>query len=453
MTRVNVVAATGQVGTGFLEESLTTAARSADVIGCDGGSSDPGPYYLGSGEAQASPDALERDLELMLEAAIRADVPLVIGSAGTAGGAPHLDLVRGLVTSIAARHRWHFRLGCLGSEIDAEAVAADFRRGAVTPLPGAPPLSEETILRTRRIVAMMGVEPIQKALSDGVRVVLCGRSSDVSIFAALPVMRGAGRGAAYHAAKVLECGASAVERKAYPDAMCASIRDDHFEVEPPNPDFRCTPQSVAAHTLHENADPFRLVEPGGVLDMSEAVYTQSGARAVRVSGSRFHQNDDYTVRLEGAALTGYRSVAFAGIRDPLVVGRVEDFLADVTSTVRRKVRDSLGLDQRAYSLTWRVYGVDGVLGALERTVSTPHEVGVLLDIVSPEQRRSSAICAIAWHTALHHPIAEYSGGVSHLAFPFSPPTMEAGPVYEFSLNHVLHLTDPCAPFQFAYENV
>lgn len=453
MTRVDVVAATGQVGTGFLEESLTTAVRTADVIGCDGGSSDPGPYYLGSGATQASPDALERDLELMLEAAIRVDIPLVIGSAGTAGGAPHLDLVRGLVTSIAARRRWHFRLGCIGSEIPAEKVAAEFRRGALTPLPGAPPLSEEAILGTERIVAMMGVEPIQKALSDGVQVVLCGRASDVSIFAALPVMRGAGRAAAYHAAKVLECGASAVERKAYPDAMCASVRDDHFVVEPPNPAFRCTPQSVAAHTLHENADPFRMVEPGGVLDMSEAVYRQSGERAVRVSGSRFHETGDYTVRLEGAALTGYRSVAIAGIRDPLVVRRAGDFLAEVTATVRRKVRDSLGLGAEEYSLSWRVYGVDGVLGALERTVSTPHEVGVLLDVVSKDQRRSSAICAIAWHTALHHPVAEYSGGVSHLAFPFSPPTMEAGPVYEFSLNHVLHLTDPCAPFAMSCEDV
>ena len=30
--------------------------------------------------------------------------------------------------------------------------------------------------------------------------------------------------------------------------------------------MRCTPQSVAAHTLYENADPYTLVESGGVLD-------------------------------------------------------------------------------------------------------------------------------------------------------------------------------------------
>ena len=48
----------------------------------------------------------------------------------------------------------------------------------------------------------------------------------------------------------------------------------------------------------------------------------------------------------------------------------------------------------------------------------------------------------AWHTALHQPIPEYSGLVSNLAFPISPPAIAAGAVYEFSINHVMHVDKP-----------
>jgi hypothetical protein len=35
---------------------------------------------------------------------------------------------------------------------------------------------------------MMGVEPIQQALRSGAQIVVAGRSSDTSIFAALPLL-------------------------------------------------------------------------------------------------------------------------------------------------------------------------------------------------------------------------------------------------------------------------
>ena len=46
-----------------------------------------------------------RDLELVLLAARRADVPLIIGSAGTAGARPHLQATLALVQHIAERHQ------------------------------------------------------------------------------------------------------------------------------------------------------------------------------------------------------------------------------------------------------------------------------------------------------------------------------------------------------------
>lgn len=88
---VTALAATGQLGTGFQEHTLVGAARSADFIGCDAGSSDPVPYYLGSGETQSADASVGRDLELMIREGLANGIPVLVGSAGTAGGRPHLE--------------------------------------------------------------------------------------------------------------------------------------------------------------------------------------------------------------------------------------------------------------------------------------------------------------------------------------------------------------------------
>ena len=54
------------------------------------GSVDPGPFYLGSGTPGGVTD---QDLELLLLAQREADAPLLTGSAGMAGGRPHLQSV------------------------------------------------------------------------------------------------------------------------------------------------------------------------------------------------------------------------------------------------------------------------------------------------------------------------------------------------------------------------
>ena len=66
-----------------------------------------------------------------------------------------------------------------------------------------------------------------------------------------------------------------------------SIDRHGFTIEPLSPQNRCTPETVSAHMLYENSDPFRLVEPGGVLDVTDAQYRALDARRVRVTGSRW----------------------------------------------------------------------------------------------------------------------------------------------------------------------
>jgi Acyclic terpene utilisation family protein AtuA len=453
-TTVRAVAGTGGVGSGFLEESLSTAVRQgADFIGCDAGSTDAGPYYLGSGKTKASREAITRDTRVMMRYALDAAIPLVIGTAGFSGGRPHLDFMLGIVRELARSNHWHFRLAAIQSEIDKDALVDAYHAGQLSPLRPAPRLDEDSIRGAERFVAMMGIEPFQRALQAGAQIVIAGRSSDVAIFAALPVLRGIPKGVAFHAGKILECGTGSVAQRLHPDSIYAVLDENGFTVEPPNPAMRCTPESVVAHTMYENADLYQLVEPGGVLDTSAARYEAVGDRAVRVTGSTFTKTP-YTVKVEGASLVGYRSVSFAGVDDPLVLGNFDRFLAGLRVAVERKVRDSLGLESTKYSLKWRVYGqpaANGLASDLQKMCD--HAVGIFIDVVAPTQALASAVVTIAWHTGLHHPIPEYDGLISNFAFPMSPPGIDAGAVYRFCANHVWKLDDPCAPFQMTLEEL
>lgn len=451
---VRALAATGQVGTGFLEQSLRRGAEGATFIGSDAGSTDQGPYYLGSGATQTSEASARRDLGLMLSAAISQGIPVLVGTAGTAGGRPHLERTLAIVRDLARERGWHFKLAAIDSELDRDFLLDAYRKGRITPLDPAPELNEQTIERAERFVGMMGVEPFQRALQAGAQVIIAGRSTDTSIFAALPILHGIPTGIAWHAGKILECGTAAVEQRLHPDSMVADMDPDGFTVWPPHPGMRCTPASVVSHTLYENADPYHLVEPGGMLDSTACEYQALDDRRVRVTGSAFVPSSDYTVKLEGAELVGYRSIAIGGIRDPLVLRQLDHFLSAVHASISHKVQDSLGVTADAYTLKLRVYGRDASMGALEPSpLVDGHEVGVLIDVVAQSQRTANAIITIAWHTALHHPIPEYSGLISNLAFPYSPPGIDAGPAYRFCSNHVLHLEDPCGPFRMTLEDV
>ena len=80
---VRMVSATGILGYGFPESSLKAGLnRKPHMIGVDGGSSDPGPHYLGSGKTLSSRLAMKRDMALLLRGAIANKIPMMIGTCG-----------------------------------------------------------------------------------------------------------------------------------------------------------------------------------------------------------------------------------------------------------------------------------------------------------------------------------------------------------------------------------
>ena len=449
MEPIKVLAATGMLGTGFSEDSFNRAlAQKPDVIGCDAGSSDPGPYYLGSDTPMGSREATKRDLRIMIRGAIEHDIPMIIGSAGTAGSNKLVDWTTEIVREIKEEENLSFKMATIYSEVTTEKLLDFYKKGKISPLENAPNISEESIKNLTKVVGQMGAEPYVKALEKGAQIIIAGRSSDTSIYAAVPIQKGMNNGLVWHAAKILECGAGCVENRIHPDSMFAQIYEDHFIIEPPNPNMKCTPISVLSHFLYENTDPYNLYEPSGMIDTSKSKYEQNSERSVKVYDSKFVHSPKYTIRLEGTEDIGYRRVCIGGVRDPFVLKQLPSFIEEASEIVKKKASESLGVEENDFTLLFRIYGQTGVLSDLEpHKDSIGHEVGILFEVVAKSHDLCQSVMSIAWHTILHHPIKEWSGLVSQLAFPFSPPDMDMGRAYRFALNHIVEVDDPCELFE------
>src|SRR3981081_4426638 len=306
-----VLAATGVIGAGFKVESLNRGiALQPTFIACDAGSTDSGPAYLGSGKPKLSREACARDLRLLLKARDTLKVPLIIGSCGTSGRDAGVDWMAQIAREIAGEERLHFKAALIKSDQSTAYLKRRLAEQRIRPLFPAPPISEQ-VIESSHIVGMMGTEPIQAALAAGADVVLAGRASDSALYAAIPLTLGADPGLSWHAAKTLECGAACAVVPAA-DCMFARIRDDHFDIEPLDLNARCTPQTIAAHTLYEKANPFLLTEPSGVIDTERAEYHALSDRLVRVTGSRFTPATQNNVKTQRAPILGYQTLSLGG---------------------------------------------------------------------------------------------------------------------------------------------
>lgn len=443
MSSFTVYSPVGIVGYAFPESSFRRSITlPLDAIGGDGGSTDPGPYYLGAGEAHVSAEAVRRDMRLMLMGAQELAVPLIVGSAGTAGGEPHLQWLRTIVEDLANELHLHLKLAVIHSEQPKDYVLNRLRAGKVWPLGSAVQLDETLISRSTRIVGVMGAEPIISALDSGADVVLAGRSSDAAIFAAAPLRAGFPAGPTWHMAKVLECGSAAAIPKKGSDGLIGSVDGDGFTVEPASLEMRCTTDRVAAHTLYENPSPYEIREPSGTLDTANSTYTQFSDRAVRVEGSKL-RSETYTVKLESVEMIGYRALTIVGIRDPVLLGQLDGFLRDV----EQMVLDRQIAESDSYKVIFHVYGRNGVMGDLEpERQRISHEVGIVVDVVAREQQVANAILAL---TRTFMQVSDFPGRLctaGNIAYPFSPNGISVGPVYRFNMWHVVEPDSPLEMF-------
>ncbi|WHZ12819.1 MAG: DUF1446 domain-containing protein [Burkholderiaceae bacterium] len=454
MTRqIRYLSPTGILGVGFSEDHFRAAlSRDLAFIGCDAGSTDGGPANLGGNKPFFSRAAVKRDLRILIIGARSIDVPLLIGSCGGSGGNWNLNWMREIVQEIAREENLRFRIAVIESEPPREALIEKYRAGKVRALDPAPAIDEAVLRDADHVVAMMGAEAYVAALEGGADVVLAGRSTDAAIFAAVPVARGFPPGLCWHAAKIMECGGAAVVTMEKPEGMICTITDEHFTLEPVSPLQQCSPLSVAAHALYETADPYKMLEPGGEMDLTDAQYDAVDERRVRVRGSHFKPLP-YTVKLEGAAKIGYRAMVLGGVRDPVILEQFDSWFGGLKAHIAENVEAIYGPSIRGrYDIHYKVYGSNGVLGARE-----PHperignEIGLLMVTLAETQELAYSIAGQAAHMVLHHSVPQWEGLLSNLAFPIAPHFWNLGEAYKFVLNHVVELDHPLELHPIRYE--
>ena len=437
---VRVLTPTGMLGAGISPRHVEYGiARGAHAIALDSGSTDSGPAYLAKAVSKTNREAIKRDLEVLMAAAHQARIPILIGSCGTAGTDAGVDWTADIAVDVARSLGVAPRIALLYSEQSPAVIMARNAAGKIRPLPPAGPLCDTTITACEHIVALMGPEPYMAALEQGADIVLGGRTTDTAVLAATPLLRGAGAGPAWHASKVAECGGlCTVNPRA--GGVLMRVGAEGFDMEPLSPDNQCSPESVSAHMLYENSDPFRLIEPGGILDVEDACYRQLDSRVTRVTGSRWRPTP-YTMKLEGAGGGAFQTIMLIGIEDPEVLANLDALHDGMHATLTHRIQRTFREEAGDFDLSLRIYGWNGVSGRpVPAGAPPPREVGVLLVVTAATQELADRMAKACNPLFFHFPLRPGIELPSY-AFPFTPAEISRGQVFEFLLNHVVEVAD------------
>jgi hypothetical protein len=437
---VRVLTPAGMLGAGVSPRHVQYGiAQGAHAIAVDSGSTDSGPAYLGRAVSKMNREAIRRDLEVLMAAAMPARIPILIGSCGTSGTDAGVDWTADIAVEVAKAIGITPKIALLYSEQTHATILARNAAGKVRPLAPAGPLTDPTIAACEHIVVLMGPEPYMAALEQGADIVLGGRTTDTAVLAAMPLLRGAGAGPAWHASKVAECGGQCtVNPRA--GGVLMRVGAEAFDMEPLDPDNQCTPESVSAHMLYENSDPFRLIEPGGILEVEQADYRQLDSRTTRVSGSRWRPMP-YTMKLEGAGGGAYQTIMLIGIEDPEVLADLGAFHDAMHASLTDRIRRTFGEEAGDFDVSLRLYGWNGVSGrSVPADAPPPREIGVLFVVTAASQDLADRMAKACNPYFFHFPMRRGIELPSY-AFPFTPAEISRGQVFEFLLNHVVEVAD------------
>lgn len=391
-----VVSACGALGYGYPKESLEEALRGRiDAVVSDAGSMDAGPYYLGTGTEYFEREAVKADFRHMVEAGQKTGAPVILGSCGMAGGDRNLDwmldVAKEVFEELGVKDA---KVAVIRSAVDPEVVIREIRKGTLRPT-GLGPALDEAALRESTIVGQMGIHPLITALESGAQYVFAGRACDVALFASDMIRRGIDAGLAYHVGHVLECGALACDPGSPSDCLVAEIYDDGTALfVAPNPARRCTPSSIAAHSLYEESHPQLQFYPEGILAMEHSEFFARGPRAAGIRNSHFVQAAQpwsLSIKMEGARRLGARKVSLIHI-DPADLPKVP---GDVL-----------------------VYGRNGVqvapVGEGER------ELGLIVETWAASQEAAVLLASLLTHYLIHYGYPGRKATAGNIAYPLSP---------------------------------
>ena len=446
MTITKVLVPSGVLGLGFDIEALRRGIKNKpDIISIDGGSTDSGPASLGSGTSKYSRAAIKSEWKTLMQARKEANVPLIIGTCGTCGTNSMVDWMEEITIELAEELGQSLKIAKLYCEQNIEFLKNKHKINKIFPLEPAPTLNVHLLDDLSHVVALAGAEQLIEAINTGADIILAGRTTDTAIISALPLMNGVDPGSAWHGAKIAECGALCSSN---PTSGVVLVEFDKtgFNVEAMSDSAICSPETVSAHMLYENADPYILYEPGGYMDVTNACYQSINSRKVRVEGGLWVSSKKYTVKLEGARVSGYQTSLLVLLRDNNYVKNAIKWTEKLSIFLSKEIEQRMNLDSHEYSLNFRHIGLNAVLGDLEKNIGNPREVGVLCIITSKTPNICTEIAKLINPFLLHFPLT-VDEELPTFAFPYSPVHSDRGCVYEFALHHVLELNDPMDAFQ------
>jgi len=440
---IKVLTPTSMLGYGFPIKWFRDGLKeNPDVITVDSGSTDSGPHKLGMGALTCSMESYYKDISILLEAGHECKIPVFISSAGGAGSDNQLEIINEIVKKICREKKMHFKIAVIHGEISKGKVKEKLEQGKIKSCGPIKDLTEQEIDEATVIVAQMGVESYLKAMEMNVDVIISGRTYDPVPTAAFGIKKGFDPGLCWHMGKIMECGALCAVPAG--KSILGYLRDDCFILEPLDPQQKCTPTSVAAHTLYEKSHPWLLPGPGGVLDLSNCAFEQYDDRRVKISGSKFIPSQQYTIKLEGAKQVGYRTIFIAGMRDPVAIRNIDNILKSVEEIVVEYYSNIL---KDSYQMIFHVYGKNGVMGEFEiQNRITSHELCIILEVSAQNQEIATAICSRARTELLHFSYEGRIATAGNIALPFTPLEIKLGGVYRFNVYHLMEIDDPCELF-------
>ncbi|KAJ6077051.1 hypothetical protein N7499_009032 [Penicillium canescens] len=437
MSEFNILTPNAMLGYGYRADhfwfGIEKFAPKAIIV--DSGSTDGGPYKLGLNKMTCGRESYIRDLTPILQACFHHKIQVLLGSVGGDGSDKHVREMFEIVQEIAAKEGFSFKVATIFAGFQKDLLRQRIVNQQVGPCGPVEQLTVNNVDRAIDIVAQMGAEPFLKALETSPDIILGGRCYDPAPFAAFSMHHGVRPGVAWHMGKIMECGGICALPKGR--SMIATMREDSFDLTPLSPRERCTPLSVAAHTLYEKTRPDRLPGPGGVLQLDKASYEQITETTVRVSGAEFFPTPVYQVKLEGVEKLGYRTIFIGGIRDPILISQIDSFLEDVRAYTQNLFPE---LDTSPQcQLIFHFYGRNGTMGPIEPTPVAGHELGILGEVVAPSQELSYTIANNARASILHMPYKNQVATTGNFASPLSPHETAAGPVFRFNIYHLVDL--------------
>lgn len=449
MGKCKVFVPIGALGIGFSKESFEAGVQlEPDIIACDAGSTDSGPYYLGTGICKYARESVKEDLRMMVVAGHRLGIPVAVGSCGTCGTDSGVLENTEILKEICREEGLSLKVAQIFTQQNPGELKKKYLAGQITPLASAPDIDETTFDNCTNIVALAGTEPYMEALKSSVDVILCGRATDTAVIAALPLMKGCDPATVWHCAKIAECGGLCGTE---PEGGVFLWFDENgVTIKATEPGNTCTVYSASAHMLYENSSPFEIVEPGVSVNVENAVYTQLDDGMVRITGAVI-ESTPYTLKLEGAAMAGYQTMSMVGIADKRIMENPMKWINSLERFAQERLQKVNLTEGYTYSL--RPYGYNAVTGEVPGTDDfVPRELGLMLVTTADTQQLATKIAKVFNPILLHFSVCE-GEPMPSFAFPFSPAEIEKGKVYEFKFNHVVHVANPTELIRTVYTEI